>query len=83
MIEFGYNNSYQSSIQIDPFDSLYDSMCRSHIGWFEVVEVTFIGTKLIHAAMKKGQLIRERLKMPQSQLEFYANVRRKNLEFEG
>ncbi|WMV09884.1 hypothetical protein MTR67_003269 [Solanum verrucosum] len=36
LIEFSYNNSYHSSIQMDPYEALYGRRCRSPIGWFEV-----------------------------------------------
>ncbi|WMV50252.1 hypothetical protein MTR67_043637 [Solanum verrucosum] len=44
LIEFSYNNSYLSSINMAPFEALYGRRCRSPIGWFEVGEVTLIGT---------------------------------------
>lgn len=36
LIEFAYNNSYHSSIQIAPFEDHYGRSCRYHIGLFEV-----------------------------------------------
>ncbi|WMV50856.1 hypothetical protein MTR67_044241 [Solanum verrucosum] len=38
LIEFAYNNSYHSSIQMAPYEALYGRRYRSHIGWFEVGE---------------------------------------------
>ena len=38
LAEFSYNNSYQSSIQMAPFEALYGRKCRSPICWFEVGE---------------------------------------------
>jgi transposase InsO family protein len=35
LMEFAYNNSYQSSIQMAPFEALYGRRCKSPIGWFE------------------------------------------------
>lgn len=81
LIDFVYNNSYHSSIGMAPFEALYGSKCRSPIGWFEVGEVAWIGTKLVHEAMDKVQLIRERLKMTQSRQKSYTDIRRRDLEF--
>ncbi|WMV30037.1 hypothetical protein MTR67_023422 [Solanum verrucosum] len=53
LIEFAYNNSYQSSIGITPFEVLYGRRCRSPIGWFEVCEVALIGPELVHEAMEE------------------------------
>ncbi|XP_073225700.1 uncharacterized protein [Cicer arietinum] len=36
LMEFVYNNSYQSSIQMAPFEALYGRRCSSPIEWFEV-----------------------------------------------
>ncbi|KAF3685344.1 hypothetical protein FXO37_00715 [Capsicum annuum] len=47
LIEFAYNNSYHSSIQMALFEALYDRRCRSPIGWFEVSEASVIGPNLI------------------------------------
>ncbi|WMV24807.1 hypothetical protein MTR67_018192 [Solanum verrucosum] len=51
-------------------------------GWFEVGEVALIGPKLVYEAIEKAQLIRERLKMTQSRQKSYADVRRRDLEFD-
>ncbi|WMV46918.1 hypothetical protein MTR67_040303 [Solanum verrucosum] len=80
LIEFAYNNSYHSSIQMPPFDALYGRRCRSPIGWFEVGEVGLIGPDLVHQAMEKVNVIQERLKTAQSQ-KSYTDVRRREFEF--
>ena len=41
-----------------------------------------IGTDSVHYAMKKVQLIRYRLKISQSCQKYYADVRRRELEFQ-
>ena len=62
LIEFSYNNSYYSSIQISPYESLYGCRCIFPVCWFEVGEIAMIGPKLVYSAMEKVQLIRDRLK---------------------
>ncbi|WMV54974.1 hypothetical protein MTR67_048359 [Solanum verrucosum] len=62
LIEFAYNNSYHSSIQMAPYEALYGRRCRSRIGWFEVGEAGLIGPFLVHQAMEKVKVIQERLK---------------------
>ncbi|WMV45656.1 hypothetical protein MTR67_039041 [Solanum verrucosum] len=51
-------------------------------GWFEVGEVALIGPELVHEVMEKVHLIRERLKTAQSRQKSYADVRRRDLEFD-
>ena len=82
LIEFAYNNSYHSTIQMAPYEALYGSKCRSLVGWFEVGEAALIGPDSVLYAMEKVQLIRDRLKTTQSRHKSYANVRRKELEFQ-
>ncbi|WMV58868.1 hypothetical protein MTR67_052253 [Solanum verrucosum] len=57
-------------------------MCRSQIGWFEVGESGLIGPDLVHQAMKKVNVIQERLKIAQSRQKSYIDVRRRDLELE-
>ena len=33
LVEFAYNNSYQASIQMAPYEALYGRPCRSLICW--------------------------------------------------
>ncbi|XP_070036429.1 uncharacterized protein [Nicotiana tomentosiformis] len=61
LIEFAYNNSYHSSIQMAPYEALYGQKCRSHIGWFEVGETKLVGPELLQQEVEKIKLIRERL----------------------
>ena len=36
LVEFSYNNSYQASIQMAPYEALYGRPCRSPLCWTEV-----------------------------------------------
>ena len=38
LIDFAYNNNYQASIQIAPFESLYNWPCRSLVCWTKMGE---------------------------------------------
>src|SRR5262249_16899772 len=81
LMEFTYNNSYQSSIQMAPFEALYGRRCRLLIGWFEVGESKLLGPDLIQESIDKVQLNRSRLLTAQSRQKAYANHRRRDLEF--
>jgi transposase InsO family protein len=35
LVEFAYNNSYQESIKMAPFEALYDRKCRTPLNWVE------------------------------------------------
>ncbi|XP_070008669.1 uncharacterized protein [Nicotiana sylvestris] len=51
--EFAYNNSYQSSIEMAPFEALYGRQCHSPIGWLEPGETKLYGTDLVQDALDK------------------------------
>ncbi|KAM3222365.1 hypothetical protein P3L10_021635 [Capsicum annuum] len=65
-----------------PFEALYGRRYRSSISWFEMGEVAVVRPDLLFDALEKFQLIRKRLKTTQSRQKSYADIRRKDLEFE-
>ena len=81
LVEFAYNNSYQASIQMAPYEALYGRPCRSPICWTEVGEIFITGPDLIRDTSEKVSLIRQRLRMAQSLQKSYADVRCRPLEF--
>ena len=58
-IEFAYNNSYQASIGMAPYEALYGRRCRSPIHWDDVGERRILGPELVQQAVEKIQLIKE------------------------
>jgi hypothetical protein len=46
-VEFSYNNSYQASLKMAPFEALYGRKCRAPLMWSEVGERTFFGPAAI------------------------------------
>ena len=82
VVEFIYNNSYQASIQMAPYEALYGRPCKSPLCWTEVGESSITGPDLIRDTSEKVSLIRQRLLTAQSRKKSYADVRRRPLEFE-
>uniref|UniRef100_A0A2N9IPW9 Reverse transcriptase n=1 Tax=Fagus sylvatica TaxID=28930 RepID=A0A2N9IPW9_FAGSY len=81
LVEFAYNNSFQSSIGMAPYEALYGRKCRSPICWDEVGVQKILGPEIIQRTCEKVDLIHERLRIAQSRQKSYANKRRKDLEF--
>ena len=69
LVEFAYNNSYQASIQMAPYEALYWRPCRSSIIWTEVGESSITSPDLIRDASEKVIMIRQRLLTAQSRQE--------------
>ncbi|KAL0537580.1 hypothetical protein IC582_026561 [Cucumis melo] len=82
LMEFAYNNSYQATIGMAPFEALYDKCCRSPVCWGEVGEQRLMGPELVQSTNEAIQKIRSRMLTAQSRQKSYADVRRKDLEFE-
>ncbi|XP_073019351.1 uncharacterized protein [Primulina eburnea] len=76
LVEFLYNNSYQSSIQMAPFEALYGRRCRSPLYWDDVDRAAVTGPDMIHEMEQKVKLIQQRLKAAQDRQAAYANKRR-------
>ncbi|KAA0056708.1 pol protein [Cucumis melo var. makuwa] len=82
LMEFAYNNSYQATIGMAPFEALYGKCCRSLVCWGEVGEQRLMGPELVQSTNEVIQKIRSRMHTAQSRQKSYADVRRKDLEFE-
>ena len=48
--EFSYNNSYQASLKMAPFEALYDRKCRTPLYWSETGESQLFGPEIIKEA---------------------------------
>ena len=58
------------------FEVLYCRTCRSPVGWFEVGESYILGREIIHEALKKVKVIRDRLATAYSRQKSYADNRK-------
>ena len=81
LLEFSYNNSYHSSIDMAPFEALYGRRCRSPIGWFDAFEVRPWGTDLLRDSSENVKSIQEKLLAAQSRQKEYVDRRVRDLEF--
>ncbi|TYK29795.1 pol protein [Cucumis melo var. makuwa] len=81
LMEFAYNNSFQATIGMAPFEALYKKCCRSSVCWDEVGEQRLMGPKLVQSTNEAIQKIRLRMQTAQTRQKSYADVRRKDIEF--
>jgi hypothetical protein len=71
LAEFSYNNSYQASLKMAPFEALYGRRCRTPLNWSEAGERTLFGPDLVKEAEEKVEVIRENLKLAQMRQKSY------------
>jgi hypothetical protein len=79
--EFSYNNSYQASLKMSPFEALYGRKCRTPLYWNQTGERQFFGIELIQEAEEQVRIIRENLRVAQTRQKSYVDNRRRLLEF--
>ena len=53
LADFSYNNSYQESIKMAPFEALYGRRCRTPLNWSEYRERWFFGVDMVKEAKEK------------------------------
>jgi hypothetical protein len=75
--EFLYNNSYQASLKMAPFEALYGQKYRTPLYWNQTRESRVFGPEVLQEAEKQVHIIRENLKTAQSRQKSYANNRRR------
>jgi hypothetical protein len=79
--EFPYNNGYQASLRMSPFEALYGRKCRMPLMWSKVGEHALVGPALIKEAEERVAEIREKLKAAQSRQKSYADKKRREVSF--
>ncbi|WVZ75845.1 hypothetical protein U9M48_023869 [Paspalum notatum var. saurae] len=80
--EFSYNNSYQASIEMSPFQALYGRQCRTPLMWEEAGERQIFGPAMFVEAAENVAKVRENLRIAQSRQKSYVDKRRRELTFE-
>jgi hypothetical protein len=79
--EFSYNNSYQESLKMTPFEMLYGQRCQTPLFWSETGERKVFGPDILEEAEKQVHMVRENLRVAQSRQKSYADHRRRELSF--
>jgi hypothetical protein len=72
--EFSYNNSYQASLKMSPFEALYGRKCRTPMYWDQTGERQLFRPEIIEEAEEQVQQIRENLRTAESRQKSYARV---------
>ena len=81
-VEFSYNNSYQASLKMSPFEALYGRKCIIPLYWDQTSERQFFGPEIIQEVEEQVRMIRENMRIAQTQQKSYADNRRRPPEFE-
>ena len=82
LAEFSYNNIYQESIKMAPFEALYGQKCRTPLNWVEPRERRYYGIDFVREAEEQVHIIQQHIEAAQSRQKSYADKRRRPIEFE-
>ena len=82
LVEFMYNNSFQSSIGMTPYEALYRRKSRTPLCWTKLSEKKVIDSDFIQETEEKVKMIRERLKVATDRKKSYADLKRKVIQYE-
>jgi hypothetical protein len=82
LAESSYNNSYQESIKMAPFEALYGLRCRTPLNRSEPGERWFFSPDIVKEMEEKVQRIIHNLKEAQARQKSYADKRRQPLYFQ-
>jgi hypothetical protein len=74
--EFSYNNNYQESMKMAPFEVLYGRRCRTPLNWIESREKVIFGPDIVDESEVTVRRIQDNLTAAKSRQESYANKRR-------
>jgi hypothetical protein len=82
LAEFSYNNNYQESIKMAPFEALYVQRCRTPLNWSEPGEQWFFRPDLVKETEEKVQHIRHNFREAQARQKNYVDKRHRPLIFQ-
>ena len=82
LMEFAYNNSFQLSIGMAPYEALCGRKCRTPLCWTELNEHKVIGPDIVKDTEEKVQVIRERLKAASDRQKSYADLKMRDIAYE-
>jgi transposase InsO family protein len=81
LAEFSYNNSYQKSIKMSPFEALYGRPYCTPLSWSESGERVIFGPDIVTEGEEKVKQIQANILATQSYQKSYTDKRRRPLEF--
>ena len=81
LVNFAYNNSYQGSLRMSPFEALYGRSCNTPINWSDPVSRVLIGTDMLADMEQEMQVIKKNLNVAQGRQKIYADQNKIFKEF--
>jgi hypothetical protein len=80
--KFSYNNSYQETLKMAPFEMLYGHRCQTPLFWSEAQERKVFEPDILQEAKKQVHMVSENMRVAQSRQKSCVDHRRRELSFE-
>ena len=81
LVEFAYNNGYQASLKMSPFEALYNRNCNTPVSWDNPTDRVVVGLELLKEMEDQMIKIKQNLKATQGRQKNYADKNRTHREF--
>jgi hypothetical protein len=81
LVEFYYNNGYQASLKMSPFEALYGRNCNTPVSWDNPIDRAVVGLDLLREMEEKMIKIKQNLKAAQDRQKNYVDKGRTHIEF--
>jgi transposase InsO family protein len=73
LVEFAYNNGYQESLKMSPFEVLYGRPCNTPVSWSNPINKITIGPNMLKEMEQQVIQIKQNLKVAQNRQKSYAD----------
>jgi len=81
LVEFSYNNGYQDSLKMSPFEALYGRKCNTPVSWDNPTDRVVLGPKLFKDMEDRMVKIKKNVKASQDRQNIYADKNKTTREF--
>jgi hypothetical protein len=72
LVEFTYNNHYQASAKLSPFEILYGKKCNTPVSWSNIFNILMIGPEMLKEMELTVKHVQHNLKESQDMQKSYA-----------
>ena len=80
--EFSYNNNFQTSLKMSPYEALYGCKCRTPLNWSHTGDSRIFEMDHMMEAEKQVREIRDRLQLAKSRQKSYYDAKHRHISFE-
>jgi hypothetical protein len=81
LVEFDYNNGYQASLKMIPFEALYGRKCNTPVSWDNPTDKAMVGLDFLREMEEKMIKIKQNLKVSLDKQKNYVDKGRTHKEF--